>query len=59
MAKHICIRIYDDGNVKVTKESENDVVAADSNVNIGGKNLTFAFWYKENPTCVVINGVKY
>ena len=38
MAKHICIRIYDDGNVKVTKEQEKDEVPGDSNINIGGKN---------------------
>lgn len=59
MAKHICIRIYDDGKVKVTGEQENNEVPGDSNVNIGGKNLTFAFWYKQNPTCVVVNGHQY
>jgi hypothetical protein len=59
MAKHICIRIYDDGTVKLTKEQEKDEVPGDSNINIGGKNLTFACWYKENPTCVIYNGKKY
>ena len=59
MAKHICIRIYDDGKVKVTNEKEEGEIAGVSDINIGGKNLTFACWYKENPTCVIYNGKKY
>ena len=61
MAKHICIRIYDDDTktVKVTKEKEEEEITGDSNVNIGGKDLTFACWYKQNPICVVYNGKQY
>jgi hypothetical protein len=60
MAKHICIRIYPNDDFEVTDENGKKVPPVERDMNVKtGKKIGQAVWWNENPTCVIIGGVRY
>ena len=60
MAKHICIKIFPNDDVEISDENGKPIPTAERDMNVkAGKKIGQAFWWNENPTCVVVNGKRY